>query len=306
MPFPRLPKLLRLSFGLSVSLVLVNTQAHAFVGISEHTSESVSGRVPLIGQQQEEFDPTDSKPLDDKTAIDTTGGRYQYFQPPADGRSLSGPMTTTGSRGICRGVDTARMLAFSGLGPQSTFGRTTRVRPEFVWYVPELQVDATVIFQLFSREQEDPLHRVNFAAGSGFVQYQLPDTLTPLDAGKDYVWQVNLRIPCPGNAPIILTKNLPFQVVTSTPELTEALATATTEAEQAIAYGNAGIWYDAFALVASGDSPDEKEIRTGLLEDLALLEGEDETFSSMLSAIAEQTDIATPPVLSPMSHVAPE
>lgn len=282
MSFYRFPMLLRLSLGLTAFLLLIKTQAHA-------------------------FEPTDTGPLDNRTAIDTTGERYQYFQPPADGRRLRGATTTTGTRGgSCSNTVTDSALAFSGLGPRATVGLTTSVHPEFVWYVTELEATSPLMFRLLVLDdagQPRVVDSANFLAEPGFMHYQLPDTVPPLDVGKDYLWQVIIR--CPGSSSSFLASTLPLQVVTPTPALTAALTAATTDVQRAKAYGEAGIWYNALALVSADTDPEAKDVRAGLLQDLAVLESDDESFSATLTAIAEQAALEHQPVLSPMSSVAP-
>ncbi|MEM1240670.1 MAG: DUF928 domain-containing protein [Cyanobacteria bacterium P01_H01_bin.26] len=273
--------LLRLSLGLSVSLLLVKPHAEASVGILEPAQDTAN----LIGQ----FEPTDTEPLDADTTIDTTGGRYLYFRPSDDTRGLRGPTTTTGTRSGSCAADGA--LAFSSLGPRSMVGLTTQVRPEFSWYITEAEAASPVLFRLLAVDesgQTSILGSAELLAEPGFMQYQLPETAPPLEVGKDYLWQVIVR--CDPEGPSrFLASTLPLQVVTPDPELTEALTAATTDVERASLYGSAGIWYDALALVTSGINTTAEEIRTGLLQDLAAIESDDEIFSATLTAIAEQT-----------------
>ena len=283
--------LLKLSFGLSISLLLVKPHAEASVGILEPAQDTAN----LIGQ----FEPTDTEPLDADTTIDTTGGRY--FQPSDDTRGLRGPTTTTGTRSGSCSAEGA--LAFSSLGPRSMVGLTTQVRPEFSWYITEAEAASPVLFRLLAIDesgQTNILDSAELLAQPGFMQYQLPETAPPHEVGKDYLWQVIVR--CDPEGPSrFLASTLPLQVVIPDPELTEALIAAKTDMERASVYGSAGIWYDALALVTSGTNTTAEEIRTGLLQDLAAIESDDEIFSATLTAIAEQTAPANSPGFVPSS-----
>ncbi|MEA5463530.1 DUF928 domain-containing protein [Leptothoe sp. PORK10 BA2] len=228
-------------------------------------------------------------PQGEASPLDTTGG--QYFQPPTDTRSLRGPVTTTGTRGdrCSNGEDGGP--AFSSLGPRSVPGLTTSVRPEFVWYNDHVETASPVLFRLLAIDavgQSSIVESANLSAQPGFMRYQLPDSAPPLEVGQDYLWQVIVTC-APEQPSKFLANTLLFQVVSPTPELTEALAMATTDVDRAQAYGNAGIWYNALALVSLGTNPTAADIRTGLLQDLARLESSDEIFSAALTAIAEET-----------------
>ncbi|MBX2864614.1 MAG: DUF928 domain-containing protein [Leptolyngbyaceae cyanobacterium MAG.088] len=276
--FKSVPKSLKLFLGLSVPFFLFRTYAYASV-----TFKAPSQLTPRLTQ----FEPTTTPPLDSDTDINTTGGRY--FQPP-DTQPFRGTPTTTGTRGdSCSNITDGVVL--SGLGPRSIAGLTTSVRPEFVWYMTEGVTAAPVMFRLLELDENglaSVVNTANLAAQVGFMRYQLPEDVPPLGVGKDYLWQVIVR--CDSErASNFWATTLSLQVVTPTPELTSALAMTTTNAEKAKVYGNAGIWYNALALVSTGNSNVDQEVRTGLLQDLATLESDDETFSTTLMTIVEQT-----------------
>ena len=282
MVFYHSSNLLRFSFGLSVPLLLLRPPAQASENVLE--AQSVSPAPPSLVA---EFKPTTTEPVGSDTDINTTGGRYLYFQPPTDGRRFQGERTTTGTRGGSCPAD----ALFSGLGPGSIMGLTTSNRPEFVWYLPDTLAGTPLLFRLLVMDgngQPSLVDSVELPAQAGFMRYQLPESAPPLEVGQDYLWQVIVMCD-PERASSFLTSTLPLQLATPTPELTAALGAATTDAERAIAYGEAGIWYDALATVAAGTSTTDKEVRTGLIQDLATFESDDEAFSLLLTTIAEQT-----------------
>ena len=283
MVFYPIPNLLKFSLGLGVPLLLLRPQAWASVNVLE--AQSVS---PVPSSLVAEFEPTTTEPVGSDTDINTTGGRYLYFQPPDDGRSFQGARTTTGTRGSSCPAGGA---LFSGLGPRSIMGLTTSNRPEFVWYLPDVLAGAPLLFRLLAMDgngQPSLVDSVELSAQAGFMRYQLPESVPSLEVGQDYLWQVIVMCD-PERASSFLTSTLALQLGTPTPELTAALAAATTDAERAIAYGEAGIWYDALAAIADGLSATDQEVRTGLIRDLATFESDDEAFSILLATIAEQT-----------------
>lgn len=278
MTFYPAPALLRVALGLSASLFLLRGYAQASVDVPEPQE--------VLSTLTAEFAPTGSDPVDDDTVVSTTGGRY--FQPQDDGEEYRGARTTTGTRsGSCAADESV----FSGLGPRSIVGLTTSNRPEFVWYITDAIAESPMLFRLLAMDENGQPSLVDSAELSvqtGFIRYQLPDNVPPLEVGKDYLWQVIIRCD-PNRVSSFLTSTLPLQVIPPSPELTAALETATTDAEKAIAYGNAGIWYNAMALVMAGTSAADQEVRTGLIQDLANLESSDEAFSSILLTIIDQT-----------------
>lgn len=283
MSFHSVASFLQLSLSLGLS---------AMIAVPYASAEANQPTRPLSHQPTAQFAPTDNETLNDETIVSTTGGRY--FQPPADTRSLGGAQTTTGTRsgGSCAAA-TDSALAFSSLGPRSMSGLTVSARPEFVWYMTDAEAESPVLFRLLSVDENDQATVVTSAelsATAGFMSYQLPETEPSLEVGENYLWQVIVKCDSGGGSSSrFLASTLSITLVEPTAELTTALSAATNDQEKAVIYGQAGVWYDAFAMVSAGTTTAEAEVRTGLLQDLAMIEDEDETFSATLSAIAEQT-----------------
>ena len=216
-----------------------------------------------------------------------------YFTPPTDSSPRSGSRTTTGTRnGSCL---SETETAFTILGPEDTesvAGQTISAHPEFVWYLPESDLPFPVIFRLLAPDESGvpvPVHVAELSYAPGFVKYALPTDLPALTPGKEYRWQVIVE--CNPNYPSrALVQELSFEVVSAPPDLTQALATATTAAERALAYGSAGLWYDAIAQVAEPETAEALQIRSGLLNDLAaLVATSNQTLSQDIAQIAQTT-----------------
>ena len=216
------------------------------------------------------------------------------FTPPADGRRASGHRTTTGTRqGSC--VD-ASQTDFTLLGPYVEVGQTTSTRPEFVWHLPASDINYTVEFRLRAPNEQGipvPIYTDTLDYKPGFNKYSLPPTEAPLSRNVEYRWQI--VIVCDPNAlSRSLNRELFFEVVPASPTLQRALESATTEADRANAYGEAGYWYDAIALVADASTPQAKTTRQTLLKDLVSAEPDviDTDESNVMNTAVTAADVA--------------
>ncbi|MGC1306445.1 MAG: DUF928 domain-containing protein [Phormidesmis sp.] len=207
-----------------------------------------------------------------------------YFQPPRNPRPR-GPRTTTGTRsGSCVGDPAAGFTIF---GINSVVGHTAATHPEFVWYLPESDLSFPVTFRLLAPNADGipvPIHTVALPYTSGFTKYQLPTNLPALSANKEYRWQVIVECD-PGYRARSLAQELSFEVV-ALPAAAQLPDTAT-QVEKALAYAKVGLWHDAIAQVALGATPEAKQIRSGLLRDLAETEMDNEALSQDLLNIAD-------------------
>ena len=177
------------------------------------------------------------------------------------------------------------------LGPDSEIGQTSSAHPAFVWYLPESDTRYPVNFRLLAPNEAGiptPIHTAQLDYTAGFVKYQLPTSLPALTPGKEYRWQVVVE--CNPNYPSRSpSQELSFEVVSSPAELSQALSSATTDADRAMAYGQSGLWYEAISQVAQSNTTAAQAVRTGLLQNLSELEGEETQFSKNIAAIAEAT-----------------
>lgn len=248
------------------SLVVV---ASILLPPSLHAAQSVQTRSELASQQYAEFTPpADSNQPDSQASI--TGGTH--FRPPKDASPLTGPnIGNGGSRnGSCLGSTQTAFAAFGPNTPGEVLGRTVSPHPTFVWYLPDSETTAPVIFRLLAPNENDvpiAFFTETLDYTPGFVTYQLPDTMPPLSPGISYRWQVIIECN-PLRPSQALIQKLAFEVVPKTAALSQALAKATTDAERASAYGQAGIWYDAIATVAQATAVSDQQLRGQLLTDL--------------------------------------
>ncbi|MGB3296587.1 MAG: DUF928 domain-containing protein [Phormidesmis sp.] len=228
--------------------------------------------------------PTEDSPTENLVASTT-----RAFIPPSNPRRR-GNRTTTGTRqGSCVGDSET---AFTILGPSETVGLTTSTRPEFVWYLPPSETTYPVQFRLLASDAQGVptfIYSTEFSYTEGFMQYQLPAEEAPLSPDIEYRWQV--VVVCDENyLSRAIAQERSFEVITPSASLQQSLAAATTEDESALAYGEAGIWYDAITQVARSTDPQSIAVRQRLLTDLAAIEADDEQLSKDLTKIAEIAD----------------
>ena len=276
---PTVKFLTALCIGYGALLILDNS-AQAMTDTTNLTVHSV----PLISQ----FDGSGIEPPSPRTPIGTTG---TYFVPASDIGRPRGPRSTTGTRGGSCLNDADAVTAFTGLGPSSVAALTVSPRPQLAWYLPESEDEFPVEFRLSAVDGEGLptlLYQTELAYTAGLVTYQLPEDAPALEIGKEYRWQVIVK--CNPNRPShSLVSDLPLQRVAPSTELVQALEGATTDAERAIAYGNAGIWFEALARVTQTEADLQQRLLTGLLKDLATaeLDSNNEDFGKNLDAVAE-------------------
>jgi hypothetical protein len=211
------------------------------------------------------------------------------FRPPRNPRRRSGYRTTTGTRlPYCIGENDAQS-AFVTLGPSETVDLTTSARPEFTWYLPHSNVSYPVQFRLLAPNAAgipSSIYEVALNYSKGFSTYQLPAEVAPLSPDTEYRWQV--IVTCDANNPSrSLVQERSFEVVSPSLTLQQKLETATTAAEQSLAYAEEGYWYDAIAQVASANDSASRAVRQSLLEDLAQIESADASLYEDISRIAE-------------------
>lgn len=214
-----------------------------------------------------------AQPLAASTAVNLaniTSGTY--FRPPSNPRLGSGYRTSTGTRyGACLGVTET---AFTLLGPdadEQIAGLTTSRHPTFAWHLPETEATVPVIFRLLAPDEDNipvPVYQTTLDYEAGMVSHQVPDTVEALTTDTEYRWQVIVECNPEYPAQAIIQERS-FEVIPTSTTLSQALSASVTASERAVAYGQAGVWYDAIAQVAQAKTATDLETRMGLLTDLA-------------------------------------
>ena len=227
-----------------------------------------------------------TQPIENKITIAQAKG----FRPPSNPKRSRGHSTTTGTRqGSCVGNTETD---FTILGPSAFVGLSASSRPEFVWSLPPADEAYPVTFRLLALNADglpELVYSDDVSYKSGITKYTLPTEVADLSPGTEYRWQV--VVVCDENyLSRSLNQELAFEVVLPDTDLQQLLREATTNTQRAIAYGEAGFWYDAIAQVAQSGDPDDQSMLGALLEDLATVEAEtpeSASFSENLLGIAD-------------------
>ena len=189
------------------------------------------------------YPETATRSLKNNFSIETTG---TFFRPPNNPRPSSpGSIGTTARRtDICIGNQES---IFALLTSESVVGQTVSAHPEFTWYLPPVDNNIPVIFQLLTKNSNGlstAVHTQELPYTAGYTTYQLPTNAPKLTNNQEYEWEVIVN--CEPNRPSrAIVLNGSIEKVAVSPTLSQALATATTAEEKALAYGQAGLWYDA-------------------------------------------------------------
>jgi Domain of Unknown Function (DUF928) len=192
------------------------------------------------------------------------------FNPPTSG-------APTGRGGASRGDKTCSSnpvefsRRFQSLTPiNSNHGLTMRPRPTLFAYVPPSPA-SQVFFSL--KDESGMTHYETFIPISkpGILEIKVPDSVRPLEVGKQYSWGVALL--CSGE----LTPGTPFitswiKRVVPSANVASALQKPAS-LEQAILYGSKGIWYDTLETLATlqKQQPSNTQIKANWKELLNLV-----------------------------------
>ncbi|MEM7062605.1 MAG: DUF928 domain-containing protein [Cyanobacteria bacterium P01_B01_bin.77] len=269
-------------------LPLASTLILSGLSIAQAAQSPSSAETSTLLQAQ--FTPPDDSSLDGDTVLTSTG---TYFRPPDDSEPLSGPTTPTGTRrGGCLGITATAFTLFGPSSADGILGHTTSERPSFVWHLPETDRTFPIIFRLLAPDADnipDVIYEAELDYTPGFMTHQLPTTEPTLSPDTEYRWQVIIECN-PAYPSRAIRQELFFEVVPTSSELSQALTTATTDVERAIAYGQAGVWYDAIAQVAQATTSTDNQTRNGLLVDLAAsLPATEDQLSQDILEIVEAT-----------------
>lgn len=135
--------------------------------------------------------------------------------------------------------------AITLLVPEGAQGLTTETHPTLSWYL-ESEQPAEMEFVLSHPDNATPVYTKRLRAESGLVEVALPESIA-LEVGTRYRWTV--FVTCNGGENKIHARSFVERVVNS--ELAASVG-AMTWTEQADAYAEKGIWYDALNTLING------------------------------------------------------
>lgn len=191
------------------------------------------------------------------------------YQPPKRSSAPKSAGTTTGTR---RGCASTTQASLTALAPQAHVGQSSHGHPTFVWFMPD-EKSFSMEFELYEQTPSgrQNIQRQQLSSQQGWATFGLPQTEAALSPDKDYFWQVIVY--CNPNRPssaLVASANLQIQPLPN--RLESLLSQAQTTTEQATLLAEGGFWYDAIALLSSASTPQAKQLRTSLVQDLAALE----------------------------------
>lgn len=205
--------------------------------------------------------------------------------------------TSNGTSGGVRGCGQPLVA----LAPQfHSDGLTVSRYPTFTWYNFNDSSPFTEL-ELYEYQPDGRFKQVFVgsvdAESSGYASYTLPETEEGLSLGKTYLWRVVDY--CDE-----LFEEISYQITANVTvvEGSELLDPAASAAEQARAYAENGIWYDAMALVYGATDAESVALRQELLNDLVGIEQDfltekqelmDEREREAITAIVEQLEAVT-------------
>ncbi|MBD0334254.1 MAG: DUF928 domain-containing protein [Cyanobacteria bacterium Co-bin13] len=202
------------------------------------------------------------------------------YVPPADADAPTSRSTSGGRRGGCQGAGDIDLVA---LAPQHHIGQTMSSHPTVAWFVPA-DIRQPLELELYEKGESGQWQRLSTftleEGPAGIMTFTWPESEPGLEVGQTYRWQV-ISTCVVGLPSRDLVTTAELQVVA--PEEASTPATAN-PVETAQRYAEAGLWYDALALVAGPSLPALATYRNELLLDLAALEaasaGDEEIYLS--------------------------
>lgn len=181
------------------------------------------------------------------------------------------PKSRRSDAGTTRGC-TGGTLPLTALASRNYIGKTTSQQPTFAWFVPSDSGSKSLQFALYERvpnARPKAIQKLSLQSAPGIMK--VTPQLT-LQSGKDYFWQVVLQCD-PDNPSGDLVSEGNIEVVALPSALQSQLNRATTPAERANLYAEAGIWYDALSeALKLAEAPKLGPLGSTLLNDLAQAE----------------------------------
>lgn len=169
-----------------------------------------------------------------------------FFAP--KGRSMPKDSEGGASRGRCLQNQMGIQEAVTLITPQDNSGLTASARPTFMANID--QASAKQVFFSLKNMDESYFFEMTMSLPSSeskLVKFQLPDTAPPLAVGEQYRWSV--AVVCGSK----LGPDSPWASgwIERVEAVDQEAVAALQPLEQASYYGQAGLWYDTVAVLAS-------------------------------------------------------
>lgn len=177
-------------------------------------------------------------------------------------------------------------------------GQTVSRYPTFTWY----NFNNSSLFaelELYEYQPDGNLKQVFVGSidttSGGYASYTLPETEAGLSLGKTYLWRVVDY--CDE-----LFEAMSYQIMANVTVVESGELPDASPVEQAKAYAENGIWYDAMALVYTATEPDAVALRQELLNDLVGIE--QDFFAEKQTLMTERQRDAIASIVEQLEDVA--
>jgi hypothetical protein len=250
-----------------LSLTFISLSLSLGLVVAPGLQTSVNAQLDTVNQA--------SNPLTESSVLRVT------FDPQGAGKPKDSAGGASRDGNGCSQPNAEQSTCVTPLMP-SNYGLTLAERPSFLIYIPE--TSAKQMFFSLVDENNQNLYQAKLPVTqtSGIVSVQLPADAPALEVGKTYKWtfimldERGLRPDSPGVQGMI-------QRVAPDAQLQQQLANASL-LEQAVLYGQAGIWVDTINTMA--------QLRESQPNDVAL----NDNWQELLTTVGLK-DIATKPLL---------
>jgi hypothetical protein len=172
------------------------------------------------------------------------------YKPP----TLPGPVRTAGTGSRTAGCDMDKTATLLPLVPDRHIGQTVSDRPALLWYVTGAKsvevalVEPGVAKPIF--EQTVQIRR------PGIVQVDFPANAPALAPNKEYRWSVSVVCNPKRRTQDVAYTQAYIKRLPVSPELQQRLTAAPSDQERGRIYADAGLWYDALAILAKANASD--------------------------------------------------
>lgn len=165
------------------------------------------------------------------------------FEPPTDDRAEDSRGGASRTAMKCRN-DQISAIPLTALLPPSNRGLTIAAHPSFFVYIPA--TSARQIYFSLKDANYEGIYQANLPISGepGVVKISLPPDLMPLEIGQTYQWSVALMCqPTQPDMPWVTGKVERVQLEEKLPDN----LSSNPSIQQAVFYGQAGIWYDTLS-----------------------------------------------------------
>jgi hypothetical protein len=134
--------------------------------------------------------------------------------------------------------------------PTTNYGTTLEPYPTFYWYIPQSSAHLAEFVLLDADDNEVYKTTFELKQAPGIISFSLPTTsdMPPLELGKDYHWYFSLVCDQRDRSGDIFVDGWIQRIAPSS--TLQAQLTLTSESDRPSLYAQAGIWYDALAVLA--------------------------------------------------------